>query len=101
MTRDEIVDPHRLTLRLSVNDVERQQGTTADMIFSVPQLVAYASQFMSLAPGDVILEIAGKPVNSAGDVRSAVTNARRGGKRSVMMHVQSGKTSRFVAIPVG
>jgi 2-keto-4-pentenoate hydratase/2-oxohepta-3-ene-1,7-dioic acid hydratase in catechol pathway len=55
VTRDEIIDPHRLTLRLSVNDVERQRGTTADMIFSVPQLVAYASQFMSLEPGDVIL----------------------------------------------
>jgi serine protease Do len=54
-----------------------------------------------IAPGDVILEIAGKAVNSAGDVRSAVTNARRGGKRTVMMHVQSGGTSRFVAVPVG
>lgn len=55
----------------------------------------------AIAPGDVILEIAGKPVNSAGDVRSAVTDARRGGKRIVMMHVQSGGTSRFVAVPVG
>jgi serine protease Do len=55
----------------------------------------------AIAPGDVILEIAGKPVNSAGDVRSAVTNARRGGKRIVMVHVQSGGASRFVAVPVG
>ena len=55
----------------------------------------------AIAAGDVILEIAGKPVNSAGDVRSAVTNARRGGKRTVMMHVQSGGASRFVAVPVG
>jgi serine protease Do len=54
-----------------------------------------------IAPGDVILEVAGKPVNSAGDVRTAVTDARRGGKRTVMLHVQSGATSRFVAIPVG
>jgi serine protease Do len=54
-----------------------------------------------IAPGDVILAVAGKPVNSAGDVRTAVTNARRGGKRTVMMHVQSGATSRFVAVPVG
>jgi len=54
-----------------------------------------------ISPGDVILEIGGKAVNSAGDVRSAVTSARRGGKRNVMMHVQSGNTSRFVAIPVG
>jgi serine protease Do len=55
----------------------------------------------AIAPGDVILEISGKPVNSAGEVRSAVTNARRGGKRTVMMHLQSGATSRFVAVPVG
>jgi serine protease Do len=55
----------------------------------------------AIAPGDVILEISGKPVNSAGDVRSAVTDARRGGRRTVMMHVQSGGTSRFVAVPVG
>ncbi|MBV8753661.1 MAG: trypsin-like peptidase domain-containing protein [Hyphomicrobiales bacterium] len=54
----------------------------------------------AIAPGDVILEISGKPVNSAGDVRSAVTNARRGGKRSVMMHVQSAGASRFVSVPV-
>ena len=55
VTTDEIADPHRLTLRLSVNDVERQRGTTGDMIFRVPQLLAYISQFMSLQPGDVIL----------------------------------------------
>jgi 2-keto-4-pentenoate hydratase/2-oxohepta-3-ene-1,7-dioic acid hydratase in catechol pathway len=55
VTPDEIPDPHRLTLRLSVNGIERQRGATADMIFSVPQLIAYISQFMSLQPGDVIL----------------------------------------------
>jgi serine protease Do len=54
-----------------------------------------------ISAGDVILEIAGRPVNSVGDVRTAVTDARRGGKRTVMMHVQSGATSRFVAVPVG
>jgi 2-keto-4-pentenoate hydratase/2-oxohepta-3-ene-1,7-dioic acid hydratase in catechol pathway len=55
VTQDEVPDPHRLRLRLSVNEIERQNGTTGDMIFSVPQLVSYASQFMSLQPGDVIL----------------------------------------------
>jgi len=55
VTQDEVPDPHRLRLRLSVNEVERQNGTTGDMIFSVPQLVSYASQFMSLQPGDVVL----------------------------------------------
>jgi 2-keto-4-pentenoate hydratase/2-oxohepta-3-ene-1,7-dioic acid hydratase in catechol pathway len=54
VTGNEIHDPHALTLRLSVNGIERQHGTTRDMIFSVPELVAYISQFMSLQPGDVI-----------------------------------------------
>ena len=55
VTPDEIPDPHALTLTLSVNDVERQRGNTRDMIFSVPQLIAYVSAFMSLRPGDGIL----------------------------------------------
>ncbi|GAC1548907.1 MAG: ureidoglycolate lyase [Vulcanimicrobiaceae bacterium] len=47
--------PHELTLRLSVNGIVRQHGTTADMIFPIETLVAYASEFMSLQPGDVLL----------------------------------------------
>jgi serine protease Do len=54
-----------------------------------------------LEPGDVILEVGGKVVNSADDVRSALVDARRGGKRLVMLRVQSGATSRFLALPVG
>jgi serine protease Do len=54
-----------------------------------------------LEPGDVILEVGGKVVNSADDVRSALVDARRGGKRLVMLRVHSGATSRFLALPVG
>jgi 2-keto-4-pentenoate hydratase/2-oxohepta-3-ene-1,7-dioic acid hydratase in catechol pathway len=39
---------------LTVNGERRQDGTTADMIFGVPFLVSYVSQFMSLLPGDVV-----------------------------------------------
>jgi 2,4-didehydro-3-deoxy-L-rhamnonate hydrolase len=53
-TRDEIPDPHNLKMWLSVSGVMRQNSTTAQMIFGVPQLVSYISQFMSLLPGDVI-----------------------------------------------
>jgi 2-keto-4-pentenoate hydratase/2-oxohepta-3-ene-1,7-dioic acid hydratase in catechol pathway len=53
-TADEIVDPQRLRLRLSVNGVLRQDGCTSDMIFGVSHLVWYLSQFMVLEPGDVI-----------------------------------------------
>ncbi len=54
-TRDEVVDPQDLALRLSVNGKLRQSGSTRDMIFSVAELVSYISRFMSLQPGDVIL----------------------------------------------
>lgn len=53
-TPDEIDDPHRLKLWLSVNGRTRQDSTTAQMIFKVPRLLSYISHFMTLLPGDVI-----------------------------------------------
>lgn len=53
-TADEIPDPHGLAMWLTVNGIARQKGTTAEMIFTVPALVSYVSQFMTLLPGDVI-----------------------------------------------
>jgi len=54
-TRDEIADPQKLSMRLTVNGDTRQSGSTRGMIFSVAELVSYISRFMSLQPGDVIL----------------------------------------------
>ena len=53
-TPDEISDPHRLRIWLSVNGAMRQDSTTANMIFDVPTIVSYVSQFMTLDAGDVI-----------------------------------------------
>jgi len=53
-TPDEIAGPRALKMWLSVNGEIRQHGTTANMIFDVPTLVSYVSQFMTLLPGDVI-----------------------------------------------
>jgi 2-keto-4-pentenoate hydratase/2-oxohepta-3-ene-1,7-dioic acid hydratase in catechol pathway len=53
-TAEELPNWNRLRMWLTVNGVTRQDGTTADMAFGVPFLVAYLSQFMSLLPGDVI-----------------------------------------------
>jgi serine protease Do len=50
--------------------------------------------------GDVILEVAGKNVVSAGDVRDAINTARTDNKNSVLMRVKSGGSSRFVAVPL-
>jgi 2,4-diketo-3-deoxy-L-fuconate hydrolase len=53
VTGDE-VDPQNLDLWLKVNGQQVQKGNTSDMIFDVATLVSYTSQFMTLAPGDVI-----------------------------------------------
>jgi 2-keto-4-pentenoate hydratase/2-oxohepta-3-ene-1,7-dioic acid hydratase in catechol pathway len=53
-TSDEIADPQALAMWLTVNGKTYQQGTTANMIFSVRTLVSYCSQFMTLLPGDII-----------------------------------------------
>jgi 2-keto-4-pentenoate hydratase/2-oxohepta-3-ene-1,7-dioic acid hydratase in catechol pathway len=54
VTADEIPDPQALPLRLWVNGELRQDGTTADQIFPVAEVVRYLSHFMTLYPGDVI-----------------------------------------------
>jgi serine protease Do len=50
--------------------------------------------------GDVILEVAGKTVANAGDVREAINAARTDNKNSVLMRIKSGGSSRFVAVPL-
>ncbi|MFA5950191.1 MAG: fumarylacetoacetate hydrolase family protein [Hyphomicrobium sp.] len=54
VTTDEITDPHNLSMELKVNGETRQKGSTSTMIFSVPYLVSYITQFCVLEPGDVV-----------------------------------------------
>ncbi|MEG6509235.1 fumarylacetoacetate hydrolase family protein [Methyloligella sp. 2.7D] len=54
VTRDEIPDPQALSLSLDINGERMQTGTSSTMIFSIAQLIAYISRFMTLMPGDVI-----------------------------------------------
>ncbi|WP_405520234.1 fumarylacetoacetate hydrolase family protein [Streptomyces canus] len=54
VTADEVPDPQNLSLKLWVNGEQKQNGTTAEQIFPVGEVVRYVSQFMTLYPGDVI-----------------------------------------------
>ncbi|MEU1004619.1 fumarylacetoacetate hydrolase family protein [Streptomyces tibetensis] len=54
VTADEVPDPQNLSLKLWVNGELKQDGTTAEQIFPVGEVVRYLSQFMTLYPGDVI-----------------------------------------------
>lgn len=49
-----VPDPQRAPFRLDVNDVPRQQGNAADMVFGFARIVSYLSQVFHLQPGDVI-----------------------------------------------
>lgn len=53
-TKDEIPDINNVRLWLKVNGKTYQDGNTANLIFSVQQVVSYVSQFMTLLPGDII-----------------------------------------------
>ena len=68
-----IADPHALQLTLAVNGEIRQNGTSADMIHRVAQIIAHISAIFTLEPGDVILT--GTPAGvgpvGAGDVMTA------------------------------
>jgi 2-keto-4-pentenoate hydratase/2-oxohepta-3-ene-1,7-dioic acid hydratase in catechol pathway len=54
VTTDEIPDPTRLTLVTRLNGVEMQRSGTDVLIYSIPQVIKFVSDFTSLAPGDVI-----------------------------------------------
>lgn len=55
VTPDEIGDPSNLTIRTWVNQELRQEGSTGDFLLSIPELIAYISQFTTLEENDVIL----------------------------------------------
>jgi 2-keto-4-pentenoate hydratase/2-oxohepta-3-ene-1,7-dioic acid hydratase in catechol pathway len=55
VTADEIGDPQSLQLKCTVNGELRQNSNTSDMIFSVAEIIAFLSRYMTLLPGDLIL----------------------------------------------
>ena len=55
VTADEVADPQNLQTRSWLNGELRQNSNTADMVFTVAQIISYASQYMTLKPGDIIL----------------------------------------------
>ena len=54
VTRDEIEDPHALRLVTRVNGDLRQDASTGEMVFTVPEIIEFISRFVTLEPGDLI-----------------------------------------------
>jgi 2,4-diketo-3-deoxy-L-fuconate hydrolase len=77
VTADELVDPSQLALELSVNGEARQKANTRDLIVNVPDLIAFATSFYTLMPGDVLLtgtpEGVG-PIKPGDSIRSSISS---------------------------
>jgi 2,4-diketo-3-deoxy-L-fuconate hydrolase len=86
VTSDEVGDPGDLDLTLKVNGEVRQQANTRDLIIDVPGLIAYASAWYSLEPGDVLLTGTPSGVGplSPGDIVHAAID--RVGSMEVRVH---------------
>ena len=54
VTADEIADPHKLAIRLSIDGVVLQNSNTSELIFKIPELIEYLSSITPLEPGDVV-----------------------------------------------
>lgn len=53
--KETIADPHKVNLWLNVNGAQKQNGSTADMVFKIPTLLSYITQYFTLERGDLIL----------------------------------------------
>jgi serine protease Do len=91
-------DVPKLGLTLAPADSVAGAGKDGVVVTEVDPKSAAAER--GFKEGDVILEVAGKSVTNAGDVREAINAARTDNKNSVLMRVKSGGSSRFVAVPL-
>jgi serine protease Do len=91
-------DVPRLGLTLAPADSVAGAGKDGVVVTEVDPKSAAAER--GFKEGDVILEVGGKSVANAGDVREAINAARTDNKNSVLMRVKSGGSSRFVAVPL-
>jgi 2-keto-4-pentenoate hydratase/2-oxohepta-3-ene-1,7-dioic acid hydratase in catechol pathway len=55
VTADEIADPHNLAISLTLNGERMQNSNTRELIFKIPETIAFLSSVMTLEPGDIVL----------------------------------------------
>jgi len=75
VTRDEVPDPGKLELWLTVNGEQRQRSSTSRMVYDVPRLIEYATSFYTLHPGDLIFSGTPEgvgPVKPGDEIRAGI-----------------------------
>jgi 2,4-didehydro-3-deoxy-L-rhamnonate hydrolase len=95
VTPDEVGDPQNLQLWLDLNGQRRQTGNTRTMIFSVAELIAYISRFITLEPGDLITT--GTPPGVGMGVKPEPVYLRAGDLMSLGIERLGKQTQRVVA----
>ena len=88
VTADEIGDPHALRIELWVNDHKRQDVNSGEMLTKIPEMIAYASQVMTLCPGDVFTTGSPAGVGQIHDGDTLVTQISKIGRMT--NHVKAG-----------
>jgi len=91
-------DPVDLGVRLA--PASRMPGTGNGVVVTGVDPTGIAAE-EGLEMGDVILEIGGKAVSTPEEMQSHLSDARRDGRRTVLLRLRSGDTTRFVALPIG
>jgi serine protease Do len=87
-------------LGLSLAPADSVGGAAAKGVVVVGVEPGSPAEEKGLKPGDVIAEVAGKAVETPQDVKSAIAQSRKDGKKAVLMRLESQKGSRFLAIQV-
>ena len=75
VTRDEVPDPGKLELWLTVNGEQRQRSSSSRMVYDVPRLIEYATSFYTLHPGDLIFSGTPEgvgPVKPGDEIRAGI-----------------------------
>jgi len=54
LTRDEIPNPHALRIQSWIDDFQMQDSNTSELVFNIPQIIAFVSQLTTLEPGDIV-----------------------------------------------
>ena len=99
--------PSRLSPGRQGEDLDRQDGQRLGLRLAPGRGGVVVAEVESASPaarqglreGDVIVEVAGKPVSRPADVADAVREARRSDRKTVLMRARTGDSTRFVALP--
>lgn len=85
--RDQIANPNKLSLKLSINGELRQENSTANWVRDIPQLIAEISEFMTLHPGDVL--ITGTPEGRVDVLPGDKVEVEISGVGRLLSHIQA------------